>query len=311
MDTNIARATQSATYQFGAGGPLTPGQTVTIPYYTNRINTAYGATTDIFSGVNSNYEGLVGQISHQATRNLTFNANYTWSHALDYGENNTTFSNTNSVLDPYNLRLEYGNSNQNIPNRLVAYAVYNTPSPFRGFLGQVLNNFELAPNFSIQNGAPYSAGLQGTYAPLLNNGCIANNSVCAATGTRITSASTSAGINGSGGTQRVPGTDRNIFQFRRETILDMRISKRFRVFDRADIELLGESFNIANHLNQTGVASTNAYGVANGTAASPTNVLTNNAANFGVFNPSLFLGNGNNNFIYTPRQVQLGARVQF
>ena len=311
VDTNIAPATRTATFQVGAGGPLPAGQTITIPYYTSRINTAYGATTDIFSGVNSNYEGFVAQIEHRTTKNLTFNVNYTWSHALDYGENNTTFSNTNSVLDPYNLRLEYGNSNQNIPNRLVAYAVYNTPSAFHGVLGYLLNNYEISPSFSGQNGAPYSAGLQGTYNPVLDNGCVVGAAtVCPSTGTRITPASTSGGVNGTNGTARVPGTDRNIFQFRRELILDARVSKRFRVGDRVDMELLAESFNIANHLNQTGVGSMNAYGVSNGTATTP-NVLTNNAANFGVFNPSTFLGNANNNFIYTPRQVQLGARVQF
>ncbi len=311
MDTNIAPATRTASYQVGAGGPLGAGQVITIPFYTNRINTAYGPTTDVFSGVNSNYEGFVGQISHRLSHNLSFNANYTWSHALDYGENNTTFSNTNSVLDPYNLRLEYGNSNQNIPNRLVAYAVYNTPSTFHGFLGYLLNNYEVSPSFSGQNGAPYSAGLQGTYNPVLDNGCVVGKP-CTVNGATITygAASTSGGVNGSGGTARVPGTDRNIYQFRRELILDARISKRFRIMDRVDAELLAESFNIANHLNQTGVASMNAYGVANGSAGT-TNILTNNAANFGVFNPSSFLGNANSNFIYTPRQVQLGARVQF
>ena len=76
------------------------------------------------------------------------------------------------------------------------------------------------------------------------------------------------------------------------------------------MELLGESFNVANHLNQTGVGSMNAYNVSNGSATA-SNLLGNNAANFGVFNPATFLGNANNNFIYTPRQVQLGARVQF
>ena len=142
-------------------------------------------------------------------------------------------------------------------------------------------------------------------------GCVVNaTAVCAATGTRIAPASTSGGVNGTGGTARVPGTDRNIFQFRRELILDLRVSKRFKIGDRVEAELLGESFNLANHLNQTGVGSMNAYGVSNGTATTP-NVLTNNAANFGVFNPSTFLGNANNNFIYTPRQVQLGARLQF
>ena len=123
-------------------------------------------------------------------------------------------------------------------------------------------------------------------------------------------------MNGTNGTARVPYTDRNIFQFRRELILDVRISKRFRIADRVDAELLAESFNIANHLNQTGVGSTSAYGIANGTVATATagatsNSLTNNAPNFGVFNPSTFHGNANNNFIYTPRQVQLGARLQF
>ncbi len=317
VDTNIAPAIRTVTYKVGAGGPVNSGTSVTIPYYTQRLNPAFGSTTDIFSGVNSNYEGLVAQIEHRVTHNLTFNANYTWSHALDYGENNTTFSNTNSVLDPYNLRLEYGNSNQNIPNRVVAYAIYNTPSVYEGWLGYLLNNYEISPSFSGQNGAPYSAGLSGTYVPVLDNGCKVGTA-CTVNGvtTIYSPASTGGGVNGTNGTARVPFTDRNIFQFRRELIADVRISKRFRIADRVDAELLAESFNIANHLNQTGVGSTNAYGIANGTLASATaaatpNTFTNNAANFGVFNPSTFLGNANNNFIYTPRQVQLGARVQF
>ena len=75
------------------------------------------------------------------------------------------------------------------------------------------------------------------------------------------------------------------------------------------MELLAESFNIFNHLNQTGVASTTAYGFTAGTQTTP-NLLTPNAT-FGVFNPSTFAGSANSSFVYTPRQVQLGARVQF
>ncbi len=316
VDTNIAPATRTATYNIGTGGPFPTGTQVKVPYYTQRLNPAFGSTTDIFSGVNSNYEGFVAQVAHRLSHNLTFNANYTWSHALDYGENNTTFSNTNSVFDPYNLRLEYGNSNQNIPNRLVAYAVYNTPSVYKGALGYLLNNYEVSPSFSGQNGAPYSAGLSGTYLPVLDNGCKVGTA-CTVNGVTTTyvSASTGGGVNGTNGTARVPYTDRNIFAFRRELILDVRVSKRFRIANRVDAELLAESFNIANHLNQTGVGSMNAYGIQNGTVANGVvtsgNTFTNNAANFGVFNPSTFLGNANNNFIYTPRQVQLGARLQF
>ena len=308
VDTNLPKANDTVSYTVGDGGPVAAGTVITIPYYrqigtsNGRPNPNYGATTNIFSGVNSNYEGLVFQIKHRTTRNLSFNANYTWSHALDYGENNTTFTDTNDLLDPANLRGEYGNSNQDTPNRLVVYAIYNTPSRFKGTLGCLLNDYEISPSFSGQSGAPYSAGVSGNFNNvILGSGHVATGSFAAA--------STSGGINGTGGAARVPTLDRNIFRYKRDLLLDLRLSKRFKVADRAEIELIGESFNIFNHLNQTGVGSTTAYGFTAGTASTP-NSLTANTT-FGVFNPATFTGNANNNFIYTPRQVQLGARVTF
>lgn len=331
-DTNLPAPNTTITYAFGANtasvpGLPAPGTVVKLPYYraltaatgcqitapsttcNGRPDSRYGSTTDIFSGVNSNYEGLVAQIKHQTTRNLSFSANYTWSHALDYGENNTTFSNTNSLFDPRNLRAEYGNSNQNIPNRLVAYAVYNTPSTFHGILGYLLNNYELAPSFQAQSGAPYSASLTGT-----SNNLVLDDGTKLASSGNNTAASTSAGVNGSGGTSRVPGTDRNIFHFKRDLVLDMRLSKRFRVMDKVDVELLGEAFNLANHLNQTNVSSQAAFAfsagtVSNGVVTAPNQLVYNTP--FAAFDPRQFLGSANSNLIYTPRQVQLGARVQF
>ncbi len=310
VDTNLPAANDTVSYTIAAGGAV-PTKTITIPYYrklasnlsaNGRPNSAYGSTTDIFSGVNSNYEAVVFQLKHQTTRNLAFSANYTWSHALDYGENNTTFTSTNLQLDPANLRADYGNSNQNVPNRIVAYAIYNTPSHFNGVLGYLLNNYEIAPSFSGQSGLPYSAGVTGNF-----NGVILGSGANA-TGVNA-AASTSGGINGTGGAARLPGLDRNTFKFRRDLLLDMRVSKRFKIRERFDAELLAESFNLFNHLNVTGVSSTNAYGFTAGTATTP-NVLTPNTS-FGVFDPTTFAGSANSNFIYSPRQVQLGARVQF
>ena len=320
VDTNLPQANASISYTVSdptGAGPLANGRVITIPYYNKlpfggtpcvitapsttcngRPDSRYGATTDIFSGVNSNYEAVVFQVKHQTTRNLSFSANYTWSHALDYGENNTTFTSTNLLLDPANLRGEYGNSNQNVPNRVVAYAVYNTPSPYKGIFGYLLNNYEISPSFSGQSGLPYSAGVTGNF-----NGVFLSN------GSAASAASSSGGINGTGGAARVPGLDRNIYKFRRDLLVDLRLSKRFKVADYCDIELLGEAFNIANHLNVTGVSSTNAYGFTAGSATTP-NLLTYNST-FGVFNPQTLNGSSNSNFIYTPRQVQLGARVQF
>ncbi len=309
VDTNLPSANDKVSFTFAPGGVVPAGTTVTVPYYrrltttTNgRPNALYGSTTDIYSGVNSNYEALVAQLSHRFTHNLSFNANYTFSHALDYGENNTTFTSTNLLLDPSNPRLDYGNSNQNVPNRLVMYAVYNTPSRFKGVLAYLLNNYEISPSFSGQSGLPYSAGLTGNFSGVFLGSGVA------ASGTNG-AASSSGGINGTGGAARVPGLDRNIFKFKRDLLLDLRLSKRFKVGDRYNIELLGESFNLANHLNQTGVGSTTAYGFTAGNATTP-NQLTANTS-FGSFNPQTFTGSGNSNFIYSPRQVQLGVRFQF
>jgi outer membrane receptor protein involved in Fe transport len=322
VDTNLPKANDTVSYTVAAGGALPANTVITIPYYrkltaattpactitapstacNGRPDSRYGSTTDIFSGVNSNYEAVVFEIKHQTTRNLSFGANYTWSHALDYGENNTTFTSTNLLLDPANLRADYGNSNQNVPNRVVAYAVYNTPSRYKGVMGYLLNDYEIAPSFSGQSGLPYSAGVTGNFSGvILGSGNLATGNFGAA--------SSSGGINGTGGAARVPGVDRNIFKFKRDLLMDLRLSKRFKVMERCDVEILGESFNIFNHLNQTNVASTNAYGFTAGSATTP-NVLTPNST-FGTYNPQTFLGSANSNFIYSPRQVQLGARVQF
>ncbi len=311
VDTNLpATSTSNVSYTVldsTGTGPVPNGTVVTVPYYAStsattagvRPNTRYGSTTDIFSGVNSNYQALVAQVHHQTTRNLSFDANYTFSHALDYGENNTTFTSANLLYDPHTVRYDYGNSNQNVPNRIVMYAIYNTPSHFKGITGLLLNNYEISPSFQGQSGLPYSIGLTGSGTAPYNT-----------SGIKVFSASSSGGINGTNGAARFPFTDRNILKFRRDVLVDMRLSKRFQIHDRYNAEILVESFNLANHLNQTGVGSTSGYTIANAASATTANTLTYNT-NFGVFNPSTFQGNANNNFIYSPRQVQLGARVQF
>jgi hypothetical protein len=95
---------------------------------------------------------------------------------------------------------------------------------------------------------------------------------------------------------------------RATNVLDLRLSKRFAIAEKAKVELLGESFNLANHVNETSV-NTSAYAYAAGkpataTTASTPNTLTYNTP-FGIRN------NANNNLVYSPRQVQLGLRVQF
>ena len=130
VDTNLPAPTQvSFTVADTKGvGPLPNGHTFTTnAYLGKRPNPNFSSITDTFSGVNSSYEALVAQFQHRMSHNVSFNMNYTWSHALDFGENNNTAPNANALLDPANLRLDYGNSNQNVPNRLMMYAVITSP----------------------------------------------------------------------------------------------------------------------------------------------------------------------------------------
>ncbi len=166
-----------------------------------RPNCNYTVLTDIASSVNSNYQGLVAQVSHRLRHNLQFQANYTFSHALDFGENNQTFTSNNSPLDAGNLRGEYGNSNQNIPNRLVMTAIYNTPFGGSTWTKLLLKDFEVAPSYSIQNGLPYTINISGAPGNV--------NVVNGTTTTSVAPVSTSTTINGSGGSARLPGTERN------------------------------------------------------------------------------------------------------
>jgi len=110
-----------------------------------RPNGAYGAITDIVSNINTTYNALVVQVQHRLSHNIQFQSSYTWSHVLDFNENNTTFSNSSSVLDPRTFHLEYGNGNQNIPNRVIATAIINSPWKASGWKSYLVNGYELSP----------------------------------------------------------------------------------------------------------------------------------------------------------------------
>jgi len=278
VDTNIAPATTSLTYSV-TGGPLA-GRTITTPVYTARVNPNFGAMTNIFSGVNSNYQALAVQASHRLSHNIQFNANYTWSHALDFIQNEATFTNTNDFLDPFNIHGEYGNSIYNVPNRFVVSAVVNSPWKADGWKGVLVNGWEVAPLFQVQNGLPYSLTTSGN-AP-------------------VTLFSGGAGINGSAGRRSIPGVERNSFHLRNTQVVDLRLSKRFTFMERYAAEFIGEGFNLFNHFNPTN-QNTLGYTVG-GTAAAPTLTFNNT---FGQ------ITNANSNFAYTPRQVQLGIRLLF
>jgi hypothetical protein len=307
VDTNLAAPTKLITYNVLNGGPLAQqGSTYTTPLFSSRLTSAFGAETAIFSGANSSYNALSVQLNHRMSHNLQFGANYTWAHALDFGQNESTFSDTNDLFSPLNYQADYGNSIYDVRHRFVINAVANSPWKKTGWLGYVTNDWTLAPIFQFQTGLPFSMSTSGNAPGGVPGG---------------------GGVNGSGGAFRIDSIGRNTFRFPSTYVQDLRLSKTIKVQERYSVELLADVFNLANHTNVTGVTTTGYSVVSSGTvalqgggtqacssAAPCLNFNTSGAtpASGAPFAPQLGVPNSaNSNFIYSPRQLQLGVRIKF
>jgi len=303
------------TYQVVNGGPLTgPTYTTTlfkpvVPITQPRPNAAFGSMTDIFSGINSSYHALVMQANHRMNHYVQFNASYTWSHAIDFGQNQTTFSGTNFLLIPNTIAPEKGNSIYDVRNRFVVSAVVNSPWKEKGWLAWFTNDWEWAPIYQVQNGLPYTLSVAGS-AP---GGAV-------------------SGINGSGGTNRIDILGNNSFRLPKAWLADMRVGKSFTFQEKYKLELIADFFNIANKQNVMGVNQTGYIIQSSGTVATPSgSVACGNGVgvnplpclSFNTSGPTPISGPAfaplfgstnsinNSNFLYTPRQIQLGVRVHF
>ncbi len=141
----------------GNCGPLQCGSTYSAKVYNGYANPNFAAITDVVSNINASYNALVAEINNQSSRYVTFDANYTWSHSLDFNQNQSTQASTNQPLDPNaSLRSQYGNSNFNVPNRFVGYAFLKYPNKFQGWQSYLLDGWGLNPLVQLQNGLPYS-----------------------------------------------------------------------------------------------------------------------------------------------------------
>ncbi len=298
----------------GKCGPLACGTTIVSDVYarsaksstgttTNTyLNTPYSAVTEVVSNINSNYHALIVEVQNRGNRYAQFDVNYTWSHALDFNQNQSTSPSANNWYDPWsNPRANYGNSNFNVPNRLVAWAMVTNPGTVKGILGYLLNDWHANPIVQWQNGLPYSAGISGSQ-PTTTLG-------------NYTYTAASSGMTGSGASSFLLQLGRNTFRYPDTLVVDLRLQKDIKVGQKLRVELFGEAFNLLNHLNVTGVSTTGYSITKNATTGVYSLVyqsLFNTGANAGV-NAKGFgaVTNADSNFVYSQRQVQLGVKLDF
>lgn len=274
-------------------GPLKCGSTYAAKVYNGYINPNFQAITRIASDINASYNALVFQIDNQSNKFVTFHASYTWSHALDYNQNESTQASTNVPLDPYaSLRSQYGNSSFNVPNRFVGYALLKYPDFFHsGLLHEGLDGWNLNPLVQLQNGLPYSL----------------------TTSSYPSAAAVSTGWDGAGGTTFVPVLGRNSYTLRRDEVFDIRAQKNLALPRDYSLQLIGECFNVFNHENYTSVNSTG-YIFGGSTSGDTAKGYTGEQTYATQLQYSPTFGqytNANSNYAYSPRQVQVSIKLLF
>ncbi|HEX4065213.1 MAG TPA: TonB-dependent receptor [Acidobacteriaceae bacterium] len=270
----------------GTCGPLACGTQIPTSYYTKTYyNPHYGNVTEVTSNINSSYDGVVVDLQNRGNKYAQFDVNYTWSHALDYNQNQSTSPSTNNWWDPWgNAQANYGNSNYDIPNRVVGWALLTWPGTATGWQKYLENGWHMNPVVQIQNGLPYSAATSGTI-----------------------SGAAGSGMTGSGSSSYLLQLGRNTYHMPATADVDLRLQKDIPITERYNLELLGEAFNLFNHVNVTGVSST-AYTISGSTLTyQPFSELG------GVSNESGFgsVSNADSTFVYSQRQIQLGLKLDF
>lgn len=322
-DMNVKPTTATQTYNF-VGGPF-DGQSVSVPFYYQRINTSvYSTIIDERSDVNSNYNALVVQLNRRMNNGLQFMTNYTWSKALDTGQNSQTQSaSTAQVYDPYNNHLEYGRSNFDIRHKFVGSVVWQ-PQYFNNSgkaVKAILNGWGLAPLVTIASGRPFTDYISGNgvYTGIVN--CSPAVPVPPAKQT-CSYQSGLGGINGSNGVYRLGAMlGRNSFSFPTFANVDMRISRTFKMpyKEGHSVEFLAEAFNLFNHQLVTQM-NNQMYSISTPSNSNSCTTFDANGIcivkNTGVTNTLNYTTNFNTpsqagSNVFRERQVQFAVRYSF
>lgn len=214
----------------------------------------WGNISRFESSGNSAYDGMVVSINQRATRWSSLRVSYTLSKTID-DAGNFFFS---SVQDNFNVRDDRGLSDNDQRHRLVLSGSLEVPDHDNpnGFQ-QILAGFQLGYIFTYASRLPFNV-LLGSDRNLDTN----NN-------------------------DRPLGVGRNTGRGFDFASLDLRVSRRFPVTERVDLQLIAEGFNVLNRPN---------FGVPNNTIGSGSTPL-----------PTF----GQPTAAFDARQFQFGMKVTF
>ena len=228
------------------------------------LNKALWNTTHWFSEGISDYQGLAVDVNRRFGHGLQFRGVYTFSKALDDGDNMNTSVATNSpafVANPLQPKADYSRASFDVRNVAVVQASYDLPfgrsdpatAGGKRWVERLIGNWQVSGIVTLQSGLPFTPQL--SYNP--SNDGDTRNPVRPSWDPNFTGQLIEGGpnqyFNPSAFIQPLPGTygnvGRNILQGPGLTETDLSLTKVFSLSERLNLQFRSEFFNVFNHTN--------------------------------------------------------------
>jgi len=201
-------------------------------------------------------------VNRRLGRGLQFRGVYTFSKALDDGDNMNTSVATNSpafVANPLQPKFDYGRASFDIRHAAVINLTYDLPfgrsdtSHRHAWAERLIGNWQLSGVQTLQSGLPFTPQL--SYNP--SNDGDTRNPVRPSLNPNFAGSVIQSGpnqyFNPNAFVQPLPGTygnaGRNILQGPGLAETDLSLTKKFSISERWSMQLRSEFFNVFNHTN--------------------------------------------------------------
>jgi hypothetical protein len=208
----------------------------------------------------ADYHGMVASIQHRLSSTFSLLANYTWSKCLNIEDAQGDLAGT-TVQNPNNPRLDYGPCGSDF--RHVENVVIVTKSQFGlpHMEALLLNNWEFAPLVHITSGAPFTvtSGQDNSLTDVGNDrpNLTAGAPVYVHQAIRSGSGAANRGYLVPSSFSQIPTTAfgtygniaRNSFRGLPAYQVDAQVSRIFPLYERLNMTLRLEAFNLLNHPN--------------------------------------------------------------
>lgn len=235
------------------------------------VNPAILQADQYSSQASALYEGGIIEVKKRFSDNFTLIGNYTYSKAFD---TSTDFNSDFGPQDNTSLGIERALSDFDQRHKFTAAAVIDSP-----WKNAILSGFEVSPIVRYNSGHPFNL--------------LAGSDV---NGDRHST------------NDRPIGAGRNTGLGPSYAAFDMRLSRLFKLGEKANLQLIAEGFNIANHTNFASVNNVVGLGYGLPTAIGGAGATTFRVSGTSAVGPSQPLGFTS---ALPKREIQLGVRLSF